>query len=154
MLVGREDRFATLQNAKRIKKEINKNDPSSMKLLQVNRCNHYTFNYGNMVYMRHVIDFIKELNPARTEKLKKPPEYDEGNLESAKLSNLKIRWLGHAGFRISFNDNLTGQERVIYIDPWFQNPNMPKDFQNKINQIDADLVLVTHGDFDYFTSAP
>ena len=36
-----------------------------------------------------------------------------------KNMSLKIRWLGHAGFRISFTDPKDGTiERVIYIDAW------------------------------------
>ena len=68
-------------------------------------------------------------------------------------NNLKIRWLGHAGFRISFNDPQTNAERVIYIDAWLQNPMLPDDFKD-ITVEDADLVLVTHGHFDHSSSAP
>ena len=57
--------------------------------------------------------------------------------------SLKIRWLGHSGFRISFNDPNNNQERVIYIDTWVDNPKFPKSMNITIR--DADLVLVTHG---------
>ena len=64
---------------------------------------------------------------------------------------LKIRWLGHAGFRISFQDT-ENIERVIYIDAWLENPKIPEDFK-KVPE-DADFVLVTHGHFDHASSAP
>ena len=68
--------------------------------------------------------------------------------------SLKIRWLGHAGFRVAFPDNADGnKERVIYIDTWLQNPKLPKDFEG-VKPDDADLVLVTHGHFDHSASAP
>ena len=67
---------------------------------------------------------------------------------------LKIRWLGHAGFRISFSDPKSHEERVVYIDPWLENPLLPDDLKGKPVMTDADLVLVTHGHFDHATSAP
>ncbi len=60
--------------------------------------------------------------------------------------------MGHAGFRISF-PSPTGQECVIYIDPWLANPKLPSDYEGKVPE-DANLVLVTHGHFDHSTSAP
>ena len=48
------------------------------------------------------------------------------------LNNLKIIWLGHAGFRIEAGG------RVVYIDP-YQITNGPK----------ADLILCTHSHFDH-----
>ncbi len=45
-----------------------------------------------------------------------------------------IEWLGHASFRITFND------KVIYIDPWeIKNPKP------------ADIIFVTHSHFDHFS---
>ena len=66
---------------------------------------------------------------------------------------LKIRWLGHSGFRISFNDPQTSSERVIHIDTWLQNPKFPEDLKCKTVD-DTDLMLVTHGHFDHSSSAP
>ena len=60
--------------------------------------------------------------------------------------------MGHAGFRVSF-PSPTGQECVIYIDPWLANPKLPSDYEGKVPE-DANLVLVTHGHFDHSTSAP
>ena len=65
-----------------------------------------------------------------------------------------IRWLGHAGFRISFPDPSDASiERVVYIDPWLGNPKLPEDVKAGV-PTDADLVLVTHGHFDHSGSAP
>jgi L-ascorbate metabolism protein UlaG (beta-lactamase superfamily) len=70
------------------------------------------------------------------------------------MSYLNIKWLGHAGFRIAFNDpENADQERVIYIDIWNNNPNMPEDWKDKTLD-DADLILVTHGHFDHSADAP
>ena len=66
--------------------------------------------------------------------------------------SLKIKWLGHAGFRLAFNDH-EGVDRVIYIDTWLENPKLPAEFKGKVPD-DADLVLVTHGHFDHSSSAP
>ena len=64
MLVGKEDRFATVKNAKRMKNEIGRTDKGSIKLLKVNSCNHYTFNFGNLSYMNPVIDFANPTAPS------------------------------------------------------------------------------------------
>lgn len=46
---------------------------------------------------------------------------------------MKIKWLGHASFKISGS-------KTIYIDPW------------KIRESDkADLILITHSHFDHFS---
>ena len=81
-------------------------------------------------------------------------------MESAGNSYLKIRWLGHAGFKITFNDVESGflstTERVIYIDAWLDNPKFPDDLKSSwtgsLN--DADLVLVTHCEVGHSASAP
>ena len=50
------------------------------------------------------------------------------------VGNVEIKWLGHAGFRIT--DVL--DNRVIYIDPF------------KINSSDpADAILITHSHYDH-----
>ena len=70
------------------------------------------------------------------------------------MSYLNIKWLGHAGFRISFSDPTDATlERVVYIDTWMGNPKIPDDYKEK-QPDDADLILVTHGHFDHSTSAP
>ncbi|CDW88408.1 metallo-beta-lactamase family protein [Stylonychia lemnae] len=66
----------------------------------------------------------------------------------------ELRWLGHAGFRLAFPDPKDASvTRVIYFDPWMQNPKLPEDLQGTI-PTDADLVLVSHGHFDHAGSAP
>uniref|UniRef100_A0A7S3CQE4 Metallo-beta-lactamase domain-containing protein n=1 Tax=Strombidium rassoulzadegani TaxID=1082188 RepID=A0A7S3CQE4_9SPIT len=68
------------------------------------------------------------------------------------MTSLNIRWLGHAGFKISFPDQ-EGTQRSIYVDAWLQNPLLPAEYKDKTVD-DADLVLVTHGHFDHSSSAP
>jgi L-ascorbate metabolism protein UlaG (beta-lactamase superfamily) len=48
------------------------------------------------------------------------------------LNNLKITWLGHAGFRVE------GKNKIVYFDP-YQVRGGPQ----------ADLILVTHNHFDH-----
>lgn len=68
--------------------------------------------------------------------------------------SLKIKWLGHAGFRIAFSDPVNADvERVVYIDTWLDNPKLPEDWKGKVPE-DADLILVTHGHFDHSASTP
>ncbi|RLF05085.1 MAG: MBL fold metallo-hydrolase, partial [Thermoprotei archaeon] len=45
-----------------------------------------------------------------------------------------IEWLGHASFRIAFDD------KVIYIDPWEIKNLKP-----------ADVIFITHSHFDHFS---
>lgn len=65
-----------------------------------------------------------------------------------------MRWLGHAGFRLELNSGKDIQSnKVIYIDPWLDNPHLPEDLKGKVPE-DADVILVTHGHFDHSSSAP
>ncbi|CDW90903.1 beta-lactamase-like protein [Stylonychia lemnae] len=67
---------------------------------------------------------------------------------------VKLRWLGHSGFRIEVPDIQDASiNRCIYIDPWLDNPFLPEDLKGKVPN-DADLVLITHGHFDHSSSAP
>ena len=63
----------------------------------------------------------------------------------------QILWLGHAGFKIKLNHG--GEEKVIYIDVWLDNPYWPaelKDSEGKnVTPDDADVILITHGHFDH-----
>jgi len=55
--------------------------------------------------------------------------------EKETAMGLTIKWLGHASFRISYEDT------VIYIDPW----------KLKDSPHDADLVLVSHKHHDHYS---
>ena len=69
-------------------------------------------------------------------------------------TSVQIRWLGHAGFRVSFADPRDLQtQRVVYFDPWLGGPTLPEDLKGKVPD-DADLVIVSHGHFDHAGSAP
>jgi len=62
------------------------------------------------------------------------------------MAQTKIKWLSHAGFQIT-----SSAGKVIYIDPWFDNP--VSNF--KLENVDkASLVLVTHDHFDHVGQAP
>ncbi len=57
-------------------------------------------------------------------------------------NGLEIRWLGHSAFRIK-----TPGDKIIYVDPWLDNPVAPPDAK-LTNR--ADLIVLTHGHFDHF----
>jgi L-ascorbate metabolism protein UlaG (beta-lactamase superfamily) len=66
---------------------------------------------------------------------------------------MKLRWLGHAGFKLQFSDPKDSSvTRTIYIDLWPDNPKFPEESKEELN--DADLILVTHGHFDHSGGAP
>ncbi len=62
------------------------------------------------------------------------------------MAKTKIKWLSHAGFQIT-----SGGGKVIYIDPWFENPVSTFKLENVDK---AALVLVTHDHFDHVGQAP
>ncbi len=63
-------------------------------------------------------------------------------------SGAKLTWYGHAAFKL-----VTPSGRVVWFDPWIQNPKNPtgKDDLAKIDK--ADLILVSHGHFDHVGDA-
>lgn len=66
---------------------------------------------------------------------------------------MKVRWLGHAGFKLSFADpSDSSVTRNIFIDTWINGPTFPESAKDEMN--DADLILVTHGHFDHSSGAP
>ncbi len=56
-------------------------------------------------------------------------------------NGLEIRWLGHAAFRIKTPGN-----KIVYIDPWLENPAAPADAKSAEA---ADIIILTHGHFDH-----
>lgn len=63
---------------------------------------------------------------------------------------VQIQWLGHATFRV--RTTVDGVERVVYFDPWLENPKMPENCKGEKFD-DADLILISHGHFDHSASA-
>ncbi|MCL4511006.1 MAG: metal-dependent hydrolase [Bacteroidetes bacterium] len=56
-------------------------------------------------------------------------------------NGLQIQWLGHAAFKI-----VSPGGKVIFIDPWLDNPNAPPNAK----PVDrADIIILTHGHFDH-----
>ena len=47
--------------------------------------------------------------------------------EANTVTDAKIIWMGHAGFKIAFKHE--GTDRVIYIDPWLGNPKFPEELK-------------------------
>lgn len=59
----------------------------------------------------------------------------------------QLTWFGHAAFRI-----VTPKGKILYIDPWLNNPMNPAAGKDKdaVAAIDkADYILITHGHFDH-----
>jgi len=55
---------------------------------------------------------------------------------------MKLRWLGHSGFRLEIDD------QVLLIDPWIGNPLF--DASRRAEAIDGVThILITHGHFDH-----
>ena len=60
-------------------------------------------------------------------------------------NGIALTWLGHATFKITYED------RVIVIDPWVaQNPATPSECKTFTA---IDLMLITHGHFDHIADA-
>jgi L-ascorbate metabolism protein UlaG (beta-lactamase superfamily) len=62
------------------------------------------------------------------------------------MAKTKIKWLSHAGFQIT-----SGGGKVIYIDPWFDNPVSGFGLDDVKA---AAMILVTHDHFDHVGQAP
>ena len=59
----------------------------------------------------------------------------------------QLTWFGHAAFRV-----VTPKGKVLYIDPWLNNPMNPaagKDKDALAGIVKADYILITHGHFDH-----
>jgi len=62
------------------------------------------------------------------------------------MAETKIKWLGHAGFQIT-----TENEKIIIIDPWLTDNPLATSQAKDITK--ADFVLVTHDPFDHIADA-
>ena len=62
------------------------------------------------------------------------------------MANIKISFLGHAGFQIT-----TEKEKIIIIDPWLTDNPLATSQAKDITK--ADFVLVTHDHFDHIADA-
>ncbi len=69
----------------------------------------------------------------------------EGNTATSSTTlfknGLKLQWLGHAAFKLTSPGG-----KVIYIDPWLDNPSAPVDAK-RVDK--ADIIVLTHGHFDH-----
>ncbi len=65
----------------------------------------------------------------------------KANARTMFKDGLKLQWLGHAAFKI-----ISPGGKVIYIDPWLDNPSAPQGARNVER---ADIVILTHGHFDH-----
>jgi L-ascorbate metabolism protein UlaG (beta-lactamase superfamily) len=66
--------------------------------------------------------------------------------ECTTMAETKIKWLGHAGFQIT-----TENEKIIIIDPWLTDNPLATSQAKDITK--ADFVLVTHDPFDHIADA-
>lgn len=63
-------------------------------------------------------------------------------------SGTKLTWYGHAAFKL-----ITPKGKVLFIDPWIQNPKNVTGHDDLLKIDKADLILVTHGHFDHVGDA-
>lgn len=77
-----------------------------------------------------------------------PAEAAAPDVPAMTSSGATLTWYGHAAFKL-----VTPAGRVIWFDPWIENPMNPagKDDLAKIDK--ADLILISHGHFDHVGNA-
>ena len=63
-------------------------------------------------------------------------------------SGATLTWFGHAAFKL-----VTPSGKVIWFDPWIQNPKNPSGKEDLAKIDKADLILVSHGHFDHVGDA-
>jgi L-ascorbate metabolism protein UlaG (beta-lactamase superfamily) len=71
-----------------------------------------------------------------------PPRPRPPPVHTAKI---ELTWYGHAAFKM-----VTPSGKVLFIDPWIQNPANPNGAADLAKIDKADLILVSHGHFDHF----
>ena len=63
-------------------------------------------------------------------------------------SGATLTWYGHAAFKL-----VTPKGKVIWFDPWIQNPKNPSGKEDLAKIDKGDLILVSHGHFDHVGDA-
>ena len=56
MYVGKEDEFGTVQNAYRIKDQINR---GGVQIVALEGCNHLSYSFGFMEYLKELVEMVK-----------------------------------------------------------------------------------------------
>lgn len=72
--------------------------------------------------------------------------------QDAMKGKIDLKYYGHAGFKISFNDH-EEKQRCIYINVFVDNPDCPMSDRTAPPN-DCDVVCVSHGQIQHSMHAP